>query len=57
MKDDYKLGSNIHPTNDYIYSYIDPIYAIINSINFNGELEKEFKNNKVSLRVKKYEKM
>ena len=56
MKDDYKLGSTIHPTKDYIYSFIDPIYAIIDSINFNGELEKEFKNDKVSIRVKNMKK-
>ena len=42
MKDDYKIGSMIHPEEDYLYSYIDPVFAIISSINFKDELEKQF---------------
>lgn len=56
MKDDYKLGSNIHPSKDYLHSYIDPVHAIIESIKFNGELEKEFNNNKFSLKIRNMKK-
>ena len=52
MKDDYKSGSMIHPNKDYLYSYIDPVYAIVESINFKNELEKEYNNKKVSLKIK-----
>tara|TARA_B110000908_G_C10264101_1_gene461982 strand:- start:1874 stop:2806 length:933 start_codon:yes stop_codon:yes gene_type:complete len=52
MKDEYKLGSLIHPIKDYIYSYMDPVYAIVESIKFNNELEKFYKDNKVSLKIK-----
>ncbi len=52
MKDDYKSGSLIHPTKNYLYSYIDPVYAIIESIKFNNELEKKYHNEKVSLKIK-----
>lgn len=54
MKDDYKVGSLIHPTSDYIYTYLDPIYSILSSIKFNNELEKSFNNNMVNVRIKDY---
>lgn len=54
MKDDYKVGSMIHPTSDYIYTYLDPIYSILSSIKFNNELEKSFNNNMVNVKIKDY---
>lgn len=54
MKDDYKVGSMIHPTSDYIYTYLDPVYSILSSIRFNNELEKSFSNDIVNIKIHDY---
>ena len=56
MKDDYKINSNIHPIKEYIYSYIDPVYSLISSINFKNEIEQFYNNKQVSLKIKDFKK-
>lgn len=54
MKDDYKINSMIHPTKDYIYSYLDPVYSLLSSIKFAKDLEKTYNNNKVHIKINNY---
>tara|TARA_B100000768_G_C11279211_1_gene377597 strand:- start:1628 stop:2560 length:933 start_codon:yes stop_codon:yes gene_type:complete len=56
LKDDYKINSLIHPTKNYIYSYLDPVYSLLSSIKFSKDLEKSYNNNKVHLKINNYDK-
>lgn len=56
LKDDYKVNSLIHPTKNYLYSYLDPVYSLLSSIKFAKDLEKTYNNNRVHLKINNYEK-
>jgi hypothetical protein len=50
MKQEYNEDSFIHPTKGKIYAYIDPIWAVLSSINFDNEIEKTF-SDKVKIKI------
>ena len=50
MKQEYNENSFIHPNKGKIYAYIDPIWAVLSSINFEDEIEKSF-SEKVKIKI------
>jgi hypothetical protein len=50
LKQEYNEDSFIHPTKGKIYAYIDPIWAVLSSINFDDEIEKTF-SDKVKIKI------
>jgi len=50
MKQEYNENSFIHPNKGKIYAYIDPIWAVLSSINFEDEIEKSF-SDKVKIKI------
>jgi hypothetical protein len=49
-KQEYEEGSYIHPIKGKIYAYVDPIWAVLSSINFDEEIEKTF-SDKVKIKI------
>jgi ribosomal protein L14E/L6E/L27E len=50
MKQEYNEDTFIHPSKGKIYAYIDPIWAVLSSINFDDEIEKTF-SDKVKIKI------
>ena len=50
LKQEYEEDTFIYPTKGKTYAYIDPIWAVLSSINFDNEIEKSF-SDKVKIKI------